>query len=162
MRRVADEREPLADEAPGELEAEREGLGARGEADFAQPQCEAIFELTRQILGVEREERAGVGAPLVPDDARPAARKRQDGERAGGQEMLLGPALMIALVRDGRDDAGLVVVPADGRDVGERLSFERAPSAATARRARSALPSESPSSATRLPGAQCATDAVTR
>ena len=36
MRRVADEREPLADEAPRDLEAERKGLGARGEADFAQ------------------------------------------------------------------------------------------------------------------------------
>ena len=42
------------------------------------------------------------------------------GERAGGQEMLLRAAFMIALVGDGGDDAGLVVVPADGRDAGER------------------------------------------
>ena len=73
-----------------------------------------------ESLGVEREQRVGVGAALVPDDARPAARQRQDGERAGGQEMLLGAALVIALVGDRGDDAGLVVVPADGRDVGER------------------------------------------
>jgi hypothetical protein len=33
--------------------------------------------------------------------------------------MLLRAALVIALARDGRDDAGLVVIPADGRDVGE-------------------------------------------
>ena len=37
--------------------------------------------------------------------------------------MLLRAALVIALVRDGRDDAGLVVVPAEGRDVGERAEL---------------------------------------
>ena len=36
MGRVANEREPLGDEAPGNLEAERKGLDARGEADRAQ------------------------------------------------------------------------------------------------------------------------------
>ena len=37
--------------------------------------------------------------------------------------MLLRPAFVIALVRDRRDDAGLVIVPADDRDVGEPAEF---------------------------------------
>ena len=76
--------------------------------------------------------------------------------------MLLRAAFVIALVRDGGDDAGLVVVPADGRDVGERAEL-RARAVSGDRKARaSERPSLSPSSATRLPGDQCATDAVRR
>ena len=120
MGRVADERQPLADKSPRNLEAERKGLGARGEANLAQFGREAELKLAREVLGVEREKRAGVRAALVPDDARPAAGKRQDRERAGGQEMLLRTAFMIALVGDGGDDAGLVVIPADGRDARKR------------------------------------------
>src|SRR5579872_4473367 len=117
---VADKRKPWANEAAGDLEAERKGLDPRSEADPAQFRREAIFELAGQILGVESEQRAGVGAPLVPDDARPAARKRQDRERPGGQEMLLRAAFVVALVLDRRDDAGLVIVPADGCNISER------------------------------------------
>src|SRR5579863_1484009 len=117
---VADERQPAGGEAAGDLEAEWKGLDPRSEADPAQFRREAIFELAGQILGVESEQRAGVGAPLVPDDARPAARKRQGRERPGGQEMLLRAAFVVALVLDGRDDARLVIIPADGRDISER------------------------------------------
>ena len=46
------------------------------------------------------------------------ALQRQDRERARRQEMLLGAAVMIALVRDRGDDAGLAVVPAVARDAG--------------------------------------------
>src|SRR5947208_16765307 len=38
--------------------------------------------------------------------------QRQDRERAGRQEMLLGTTVMITLVRYGRDDGGLIVGPA--------------------------------------------------
>jgi hypothetical protein len=37
--------------------------------------------------------------------------------------MLLRPAFVIALVRDRRDDTGLVIVPADGLDLGEASEF---------------------------------------
>ena len=123
MGRVADEREPPGDEAPRDLEAERKGFDARGKADRAQFRREAIFKLARQIVGVERQQRLGVGATLVPDDARLATRKRQESERTGRQEMLLRPAFVVALVRDRRDDAGLVIVPADGLNVGEPAEF---------------------------------------
>jgi hypothetical protein len=64
-----------------------------------------------------------VGATFVPDDARLATRKRQESEWTGRQEMLLRPAFVIPLMGDGCDDAGLVVVPTDGRDVGELGKF---------------------------------------
>ena len=127
VRRIADERQPLADEAPGDLEAERKGLDARGEADRSELRGEAEFKLADEILGLELEERAGVGAALVPDDARPAAGQRQDGERAGRQEMLLRPAFVLALVLDGGDDAGLVIVPAERGNVGQRAELRARP-----------------------------------
>ena len=127
MRRIADERQPLADEAAGDLEAERKGLDARGEADRSELRGEAEFKLADEILGVEREERAGVGAALVPDNARPAAGQRQDGERAGRQEMLLRPAFVLALVLDRGDDAGLVIVPAERWNFGERAELRARP-----------------------------------
>ncbi len=120
---VANQRKPPGDEAPGDLKAERKGFDARGKADRAEFRREAVFELARQIVGIERQQRLGVGATLVPDDARLAARKRQESEWTGRQEMLLRPAFVVALVRDRRDDAGLVVVPADGLNVGEASEF---------------------------------------
>jgi hypothetical protein len=38
--------------------------------------------------------------------------QRQDRERAGRKEMLLGAPVMIALVRDRRDYGGLAIIPA--------------------------------------------------
>src|SRR5277367_3337163 len=102
MGRVANEREPPGDEAPRNLEAERKGFDPRGKADRAQFRRETVFKLARQIVRVERQQRAGVDATFVPDDARLATRKRQDGEWTGRQEMLLRPAFVIALVRDRR------------------------------------------------------------
>ena len=63
--------------------------------------------------------------------------QRQHGERPGGQEMLLGAALVVALVADGGDDRRIAAVdqPVVAMSASPR-SFERAPSAATTRRAR--------------------------
>ena len=162
MGRIANEREPPGDEAPRDLEAERKGFDARGKADRAQLRRETVFKLARQIVGVERQQRAGVGATFVPDDARLATRKRQESEWSGRQEVLFRPTLVVALVRDGCDDAGLVIVPADGLDVGKLGKFRaRAVGGDCEARADDA-PSESDNSATCLPGSQCATDPVMR
>ena len=75
--------------------------------------------------------------------------------------MLLGAAFMIALVRDGRDDAGLVIMPAGGRDVGETAQLGARPSAATARRARNA-PVREPEFSDALARGPMRTDATTR
>ena len=160
---VANQRKPPGDKAPRDLKAERKGFDARGQADRAQLRGEAIFELTRQILGVERQQRLCVGAAFVPDDARLAARKRQERERAGRQEMLLRPAFVVALVRDRRDDAGLVIVPADGLDLGEPRKFRaraiRGDREARAQHARRRIARAPPMC---LPGVQRATDSVMR
>ena len=55
---------------------------------------------------------------LGPHDRRALAFERQDRERPGGQEMLLGAAVVIALVRHRGDDAGLAVGPAEALDAG--------------------------------------------
>ena len=98
----------------------------------------------QEILGRERQQRLGVGVALVPDDARLAPAHRQDGERAGGQEVLLGAAVVIALVaRSSRRCR-------TGRCPSRRSGFRRARAAwsarrprATTRRARNASPPES-------------------
>ena len=46
------------------------------------------------------------------------ALERQDRERAGGEKMLLGAAVMIAFVPDIDDDGGLAVIPAVRGDAG--------------------------------------------
>ncbi len=111
----------------GDLETERKGFDRRGEAKLAELGREAQFQLAQKVFRLERDERARVGATLVPDDARLAAGQRQDGERAGRQEMLLGHAFMVALMRDGGDDAGLIIVPAVGGNRGERTQFRARP-----------------------------------
>ena len=118
--RVADEREALGDETARHLEAEREPLDPRGERDLAELRGEAERKLAQEILGVERDERARLRPALVPDDARAPPRQRQDGEGARGQEVLFGDPLVLVFVGDRRDDAQLVVIPAIGRDLGER------------------------------------------
>ena len=160
---VADERQPLADEAARDLEAERKGFDRRGERELAELRREAQFELAQKIFRLERDERPSVGAALVPDDARPASGQRQDGERAGRQEMLLGDAFVVALMRDRRDDAGLVVVPAVGRNGGERRaasSARRRPRPRGGRGTRGRRRAKAP--ATCLPGLQRATEPATR
>jgi len=49
--------------------------------------------------------------------------QRQDRERTRRQEMLLGAAAVVALMPDRDDDAGLIVVPAMGRDAGALAEF---------------------------------------
>jgi hypothetical protein len=66
----------------------------------------------------QRDDASGFPAVLGPHDRRPLAGQRQDRERTGGEEVLLGTAAVIALVRDGGRDRGLAVVPAIGRDAG--------------------------------------------
>jgi hypothetical protein len=57
-------------------------------------------------------------AALGPHQRGTVALERQDRERTGGQKMLFGAALVIALMADGDDDAGLVVFPAMGGNPG--------------------------------------------
>jgi len=75
--------------------------------------------------------RGGLGAILGPHQRGARPLQRQDRERTGGQKMLLGAALMIALMADRDDDAGLIVVPAVGGNAGALAQLERAAVAAT-------------------------------
>ncbi|MEY9180709.1 hypothetical protein ABIA41_002144 [Bradyrhizobium sp. USDA 313] len=86
-------------------------------------QTEAPLELAVKFLVTERNDARGLGAALGPYQRRALARQRQDRERTCGQEMLFGAAPMIALVADGDDDAGLVVLPAMGGNAGALAQF---------------------------------------
>ena len=124
---VAEERQPLADE--GARHAEGQGIGLRPglEGEPAELQPEAALEFDQQILGMGFEQGRHVLRALGPDDGRAVLQaavglrlvfKRQDREGAGGQKMLHRPALVIAFMGDGGDDAGLLVGPGDPADAG--------------------------------------------
>ena len=90
--------------------------------DLAEMQAEALFELGVKAGIVERDDAFGLAGLFGPDDrgAMPGrvALERQDRERPRRQEVLLGAAVVVALMAHGGDDAGLAVAPAVGRDAG--------------------------------------------
>src|ERR1700682_1113075 len=86
-------------------------------------QAEAPFQLGVKAVVGQRDDARGLVRLFGPDDRRAAAHERQNRERPGGEGMLLGAAVMIALVRDRRDYGGLPVAPAiagDARALADR------------------------------------------
>jgi hypothetical protein len=117
--RVTDEREAVGDEIARHLQAQRIGDGPVEKSDRAEAVAEARLQFVEEELGGQPAQALGAARLLGPDDGGAATRQRQDGEGAGGQEVLLGASLVVVFVADGADDAGLAVVPADGADAGE-------------------------------------------
>ena len=107
VRRVADQREPRADIAAGKMQLQRPRLARAVERDGAELAAEALFDLREKARIVERQDALRLACVLRPGDAGAVAGQRQDGERAGRQEVLHGAASVRALVADGRDDARL-------------------------------------------------------
>src|SRR5688500_11662822 len=81
-------------------------------------QSETLFDFGMEIRVLQRHDTVGFFFLLSPDNGRALALERQDRERTGRQEMLLGAAIVIALMRDRRDNAGLSVLPAEALDAG--------------------------------------------
>ncbi len=105
------------------------------ERDPAELQAEAALEFRQKVLGLGFEQARHVVGPLAPDDGRAVLHRAvalrfrlqgQDREGPGGEEMLDRPALVIALVHDGGDDAGLAIGPGNPADTG-LLAQTRAP-----------------------------------
>src|SRR5271155_485651 len=86
--------------------------------DFAKLQLEALLEFGVEGVAWERDNTFGLGRRLGPDDRRAPAGKRQDRERARRQKMLLGAAMVLALMRDIDDNGRLSVSPAMRGDAG--------------------------------------------
>ena len=112
MRRVAHQRQTLADVFAGETEAERIGLDAGRQRDRPQLQREPAFNLAQQVFGMTLQHDLGVRVAFVPDNARLASGHGQDCERSGGQEVLFGPSFVFAFMRDRGDDRALSCIPA--------------------------------------------------
>ena len=86
--------------------------------DLAQLELEALFERCVKFGVRQRDDALGFGRRFGPDDRRAPAFERQDRERTGGEKVLFGAALMIALMRDIDDDGRLAIVPTVGGDAG--------------------------------------------
>ncbi len=76
-----------------------------------------------ELLVAQRDDARGLAAALGPHQRGSFAGERQDREGTRGQEVLLGAAVVIALMADGDDDAGLIVLPAMGDDAGALAQF---------------------------------------
>src|SRR5579859_968191 len=116
MRGIADQREALGDERACDEIAKRKRARPVEHGDLAKVQPKPLLELAEEGGVIERDDARSFTALLGPDQGGALSRQRQDRERARRQEVLFGAALMIALVADGNDDAGLIVLPAMGRD----------------------------------------------
>src|SRR4051812_16275960 len=116
MRGVADQCQALADEGARDKIAQRKRARSIQRLDLAEMQPKALLEFGMKFVLVQCDDARGLRAILGPHQRRPRALQRQDRERPSGQKMLLGAAAMIALMADGDDNAGLVVVPAMGGD----------------------------------------------
>ena len=79
-------------------------------------QAEALFKLAMKFVFRKRDDARGFRTRLGPHQRRALAFQRQNRKRACGQKVFFGAALVIALMADGDDDAGLIVLPAMGRD----------------------------------------------
>ena len=109
---------PLADERARGEQTERKGAARADHFQIAELQAEALLQLVVEFIVGQRDDALGLVRAFGPHDRGAVARQRQDRERPGGQEMLLGAAFVIALVRDRADDGRLAVIPAVRGDAG--------------------------------------------
>jgi hypothetical protein len=116
MRSVADQRQPFADEGARDEVAERKGPRLVERFDLAEVQAEPLLELGMEFIIRQSDDARGFRALLGPHQRRTLASQRQNCKRPGGQEVFFGTSVMIALMADGDDDTGLVIIPAMGRD----------------------------------------------
>src|SRR6201999_4352127 len=120
---VADQRHPLRDEGARDEIGQRKRARLVEGLHLTEMQAEALLELAVKFVFRECDDAGGFSAPLGPHQRRAFSRQRQDRKGTGGQEMLLGAALMVALMADGDDDTRLVIVPAMSGDAGAFPEF---------------------------------------
>src|SRR6185369_2359592 len=112
MRGIADQRETLGDEGARHEIGQRERARLVERLDLAEMQAEPALELAVELLVAQRDDARGFAAALGPHQRGSFAGERQNREGTRRQEVLLGAAVVIALMADGDDDAGLIVLPA--------------------------------------------------
>ena len=92
MRGVSDQRHAVTDEAVGDGQVQRISEAFAGQGDLTQkiaeprPQRLDVFCIRQRVDGL------GCLCPLAPHDGGPVARQRQDGQRPGRHEELMGNA----------------------------------------------------------------------
>ena len=118
VRGIADQREAVSHKRARHRQAERIGAARTRCFDVAETEPETLFELRVEFVVGQGNDAVGFIGRFGPDDRRAPALQRQDRKRSGGQEMLFGAPVVIALVRNRGHDAGLIVVPAETLDAG--------------------------------------------
>ena len=111
MRGIADQGEPFGDEGACDEIGQRKRARLVEGLDLPEMQAKAPFELAMELVGAQANDARSLAACLGPHQRRALSGERQDRERSGGQEMLLCAAVMVALMADRDDDAGLIVIP---------------------------------------------------
>ena len=123
MRGVADQRQPFGDERARGEQPERKGAARPDHRDVAEMQAEAFLQLGMEFIVGQRDDALRLARVLGPHDRRALARQRQDRERPRGQEMFLGAAVVLALMRHRGDDRRLIVIPSMRGDAGLFADF---------------------------------------
>src|SRR5205807_4558996 len=123
VRGVADQRDALGHKYARDRQAEGKRAARADRLDLAEAEAEAPLQFAMEAGVGERDDALGLARAFGPYDRGAVAHsrvafQRQDRERAGRQKMLLGAAAVLALVRDGGDDARLRIAPAVARDAG--------------------------------------------
>jgi len=108
----AHQRQALRNERARDRQPERMDPARPDRLDLAEMQAETPLQLGVKSIVGKRDDARGFFRFLGPDDRRAASGEGQDRKRSRGQEMLLGAAVMIALVGNRRNDGGLAVAPA--------------------------------------------------
>ena len=83
MRRIADQRQPLADEAVGDEQVERKALQPADDRHIAQPLAHPHFERALLLARIGRQDLGCARRRFRPHDRAAIAGERQDRERAG-------------------------------------------------------------------------------
>src|SRR5215470_8826210 len=124
---IADERDPLGNERAGDKKSERMRSPPADYFDVAKMQLKTPLEFGVKRLVRQSHDALGIGLGFGPDDRGTAAFERQNSERAGGQKMLLGAAVVLALMLDIYDNCRLVVAPAMSGDAGATADTRSCP-----------------------------------
>src|SRR5262249_43958136 len=111
---IAHQRETIGNESARQQKSQRMDATGTDRCDLAETKAEAPLKLSVKFGVRQRDDAHRLLRFLGPDDGRTVthgsvAFQRQDREWPGGKKVLLGPPAMIALMRDGGDDGGLLV-----------------------------------------------------
>src|SRR5262249_20716447 len=114
VRGVAYQRQSFANKFACGKKPERKCASWPVSLELSELEAKAFFEFGVKYKAGKRDDARGCACALRPYNRAAPAGQRQDRERPRRQKMLFSTAIMLALMRDCRDDRRLVIAPAVG------------------------------------------------